>query len=383
MAIQILPGQSRTAGLGQAMGTGLGQGLQLLLQDKMSKILQRRQQEKTTTGLEALGIPQQEASQISMLPKELQAVVVKNYLAGAESAGIEQALSGITGEPVPSPTGLQALGLQTGATEEVGMPRKTLTQEQTKVQQALRSPRLTTEQKMKIEQLRIKKEAQRFKERHVATEQEAKAWDKADPFIKEVDEKSHAAKVNNMDINRLAELEGGLDTPAYIELLKESGFDIPALKSPESQEFEKIRQTFMRDIKKYLGARISNFELEQFLKTIPDLSQSPAGRRRVIANIKRINNISMQYGKSLDKVIERHGGVPPRDLRRKVDRDLDKRLDVVAKQFKKDMQRTIPKWSKTDTVATAIGSLTGKVIGAVTGLAKLPLKIGSMFSGGH
>ncbi|MEK6884942.1 MAG: hypothetical protein AABY22_35250, partial [Nanoarchaeota archaeon] len=41
------------------------------------------------------------------------------------------------------------------------------------------------------------------------------------------------------------------------------------------EEFQKIEANFLRNAKQYFGGRISNYEVEQFLKTIPSLSQSP------------------------------------------------------------------------------------------------------------
>src|ERR1700679_2473434 len=95
---QILP---RTPGIGelfgQGLGQGLGSGLNKLAEHKLNQVFQRQQQSSVAQGLTALGIPQEQASQISMLPPELQSVIVKNYLQGAESSGLDQALSGILG----------------------------------------------------------------------------------------------------------------------------------------------------------------------------------------------------------------------------------------------------------------------------------------------
>ena len=104
---------------------------------------------------------------------------------------------------------------------------------------------------------------------------------------------TNEAKASNgdlRDLERIEELEkeGKLDTPGYVEFLKRSGLNIPALQNEGSEEFQKITQNFMRNAKQYFGGNISNFEVEQFLKTIPSLSQSPEGRKRVISNMKRI-----------------------------------------------------------------------------------------------
>src|SRR5690606_23151303 len=107
---------------------------------------------------------------------------------------------------------------------------------------------------------------------------------------KVLEEKSAAQNVLD-DLERMKELESGdaqLDTPGYVEFLERSGLNIPALMNPESEEFQKLRQTQLRDAKQYFGGRVSNFEMDQFLKSIPSLNQSPEGRKRVIANMERI-----------------------------------------------------------------------------------------------
>jgi len=54
-----LPGYSKGAQIGESMGTGLGQGLQFLLQDKMNRMMQAKQEKKIASGLESLLGPEQ------------------------------------------------------------------------------------------------------------------------------------------------------------------------------------------------------------------------------------------------------------------------------------------------------------------------------------
>ena len=65
-------------------------------------------------------------------------------------------------------------------------------------------------------------------------------------------------------------------------LVMQKGLDIAALSKPGTEEFQKIAANFFRDAKTYFGGQVSNYEIEQFLKTIPNLSQSNTGRQRVI-----------------------------------------------------------------------------------------------------
>ena len=179
-----------------------------------------------------------------------------------------------------------------------------------------------------------------------------------------IHEKAKAAKQNLRDLDRLEELqaEGKLDTPGYVEFLKRSGLDIPALMNEGSQEFNKVVQNFMRDAKTYLGSRISNFELEQFLRTLPNLSQSNAGRQRVIANLKQLNRAALAYNETMKEVMADYKGIPPLDLADQVEDKVDKKLDRIAEQFRKDVSKPVPR--EQPRLRTALQSIAGSILGA-------------------
>lgn len=192
-----------------------------------------------------------------------------------------------------------------------------------------------------------KRERQKLalKERQIAQQERAARYKETKEDRKEILNKYKTAKDALRDLNRMQELEdtGNLDTPGYVEFLKRSGLDIPALMNPESEEFQKIAANFMRDAKTYFGGRVSNYEIEQFLKTIPSLSQSPEGRKRVIANLKQINNGAVEYYKALKQVLAENEGLPPYDLLEQVEDKVDKKQETLAQKFKEDLSRPVPK----------------------------------------
>jgi len=369
MAIQILPKEETFA---SQLGSSLGQGLQLLLQNKIDQMTKK----KEAKGLEALGIPEEATGQISQLPPALQQLVVKNYLAGAESAGLGQALGGLREAPVQIPQELQQ-----AAPTKIG--KEAPEASYPSFQDILTKPRLSQQDQFKIAQLqqkeRLSKEKMTAQERKDLQQQKKEAFKETKDFRKEVIEKAKASRQNLSDLERMEELEteGKLDTPGYIEFLKRSGFDVPALMNPGTEEFNKIAQTFMRDVKSYLGARISNFELEQFLKTIPSLSQSPEGRKRVISNLKRVSRIGLEYNNAMKNIINENKGIPPLDLMEKVDSKVEKKYDKITEQFKKDLAREVPE--APSKFVTGLGTVLGEVVGAP---GKLLGKLGSIGGGG-
>ena len=391
MAIQLLPGQSRTAGLGQAVGTRLGQGLQLLLQDKMNKMLQRQQQTQTASGLQALGIPEQQASQISYLPKELQSLVLKNYLAGAEGMGLEQALSGLRGEPAvaePGVDALQAMGIAApeqipeaapmlpGVAEPVGVPeaaptRKEAVREErpTRFEDILRRPRIKPEHRIRIEQMAQK---QRLAEKKIAAEKEKEARKEEREIakeermeklslrkenkaaIKKLTEDFKTARRENRDLDRMSELikTKELTRPRVRSIYKtlakvggvlKLGIDLSSLMSPESQEFEKLSLGFMKNLKNYFGNRITQIEVENFLKTVPSLLQSREGKERVIYNMKLNNEAKLLRMKALKDIRSKYGKDIPGDVEEMVEDAISPQLDKLAERFKAGMPKKAKK----------------------------------------
>jgi hypothetical protein len=241
-------------------------------------------------------------------------------------------------------------------------------------------PRLTEKQATEI--AKIRREEQK-EQRKIAQEEKKQAHkERLESFkfnqtqIKDITEKAKSARQAISDLDRMEELEkeGKLDSPGYADLLKRSGFDLPALQKEGSQEFNKIAQNFLRNAKQYYGGRVSNFEVEQFLKTIPSLSQSPEGRKRVIANLKNISRAELEYNKALRDILKENKGSIPLDLAIQVDERVEKQATKLAEQFKKDLAKPVPEGQHK--LITAIQAITGEAIGRA-----VPAGIGFLLGG--
>lgn len=384
---QILPAPPS---IGELFGTGLGQGLGSGLQQLAQQKLQQIQQRNLGQVLKAANLPQEYAYAPESILKELIKSNVKQTgndlygLAQAELGGyapqqqqqLEQLLMPQAeqqnpmnvmdflgqGQPV-SPVNQQLQQRQPVQPEVQQPSQPTMEQRRQIVNKYLADPRLSPSQKESLQKELHHLEDQDLKKQIYADKLRSSAFKETKEERKEIINKARAARQNIQDLNRLEELnnEGKLDTPGYLEFLKRSGLDIPALMNPESQEFQKITQTFLRDAKTYLGARISNFELEQFLKTIPSLSQSPEGRKRVIANLKNINRTALAYNDALKEVMKENKGIPPYDLAEQIDDRISPKLDKISKKLKEDLAKPVPEGQGGFT--TAIQSLAGNAFG--------------------
>ena len=220
--------------------------------------------------------------------------------------------------------------------------------------------KLTTKQKnFVLEQLHRKQQQE-----NTDREFEERAFKETREERLKILEEGNAAKGTIRDLDRMEQLnrEGNLDTPGYIEMLKRSGLDIPALMNPESEEFLKIAQNFLKDAKVYYGGKVSNYEVEQFLKTIPSLSQSPEGRKRVIAGLKNIANAKKAYADTYLEIYKENGGKPPIDMNEQIYERVDKKLDKLSEKFLEDISKPVP--AGQNKFITALQSSLGSLLGA-------------------
>jgi hypothetical protein len=392
--------------LGQSLGQGIGQGL-----------MGRRQREQTMQGLVPF-VGEQMALQMSELPPEIMNIVLPQQMKQAERQKNIQMLANMYGESpalqviqpqqtemapsamapqqmspyeqqtamdqnqmgpediqaaidgygmmAPSTDGMQAqqevspamsaLGYKPGQTAMQALAMGTDVGTAMKLEEKAKETNFKMQRELKRDDIERKK---------YLSEQESKAWDKADPYISDLMKSSKGSRIQNMDLDRMEEIGDQLTGPAWDSFLKGSGFDLAALRSPESSEFEAIKMSFMKDMKKYFGGNVSTREMEGFLKSLPDLSQTPEGRKRIIANMRRLNNISIQYSKAARDVIKNNNGVPPRDIQFKVEKIMKKRVQKVSDIFKKDLSRPVPKFSTEDKIITAMAHAGGSVVGAI------------------
>jgi len=397
---------SSAASLGSALGQGLARPIQdalsMLTQQKMQDIQSRKMEEYQAGERKRLADVYEQiypglGNLISSLPEKAQLAFMANYQQPGQEPASEDlgTLSNLMPEQLPAqpfqqaaqPSAFDKLMQLQGAQAQPGLGfLANIPQEQQPVQQlqaqpqqatlkrelpvaenlgnrisqALQESRISPSERIKINQ----------KERQLAQAEKTAALNETRKLREEIYQKAQAARQNLHDLDEMESLQetGKLDTPGYVEFLNRSGLDIPSLMNPESQEFQKIAYNFMRDAKSVFGSRISNMEIENFLKTIPSLSQSNSGRSRVIANLKYISRAHLAYNDAMKEVIKENKGVPPDDLNTQIDDKIDKKLEAISKKFKKDLSKPVPQ--EQPRLTTALQAIAGSLIGGPGQLAK-------------
>lgn len=409
MARYFIPSQNAGEQAGQQLTGYVSQGLQALADQRLREMAERKeaaQRGREEAAFRSAKLPGELAHAD---PRALQHLI--GYLSENESKDLNNVLYGspqqqpslqqqITPSAAEQQPGIPALigGLlqpknlkqpqvneflenkrNAPVTTEAPLPQKTI--EPTSAIDRLRQSGLPLTKKnidaaMNVDKQRAEQEGRKFKET-------VEIHKIIEPEIKDAREKARSAKRNNRDLDRLEELNTqGLPSVAYLQFLENSGLDIPALQGANAEEFGKIAQSFLRDAKQYLGSRISNFELEQFLRTIPSLSQSPEGRHRVISNLKYLNDANIAYNDAYQEVASKYKGADLLDIGSKVDKIVDKKLDNIEKKFRNNLKKQLPKGSSITSVAAAkaAGSALGNIPQAL-GYGALGAGLGALRGG--
>lgn len=362
MAIQILPKQPSIGELlGTGLGSGISSGLQHLAQMKMNELQERTKQQKTYNALLGANYSPDIAKAISAMPSEkMQIEALKNVGSNAlanqtraqyglptqETAQQPQndfmsrflALDGQKQEQVlesvkqMSPEQRQQLSLQLFPIAQQEQPVQ-----QAPIQPSQQQTGLFSRAQTPQEIANLAKYEQR--EKKLSQQDKALAFKETKIARKDILDSAKADKENMMRIERMDLLnkEGKLNNPFFYSFLKSVGLDIPALLTPESQEFQKLTIDFLKNAKKMFGARITNFEAETFLKSIPSLTQTSEGRSRVIRNLKLLYQGSDMRKKAMQEIIKQNNGIPPFDLSEQIEEKIAPQIDVLANQFREGL----------------------------------------------
>lgn len=83
----------------------------------------------------------------------------------------------------------------------------------------------------------------------------------------------------------------------------------PAGASPDSQLFVKTINDFLSAAKDTFGARVTNFEVERFLKRLPSLANTEDGRTLILKQMDVLNKINQLQESGVINAFEKAGGI--------------------------------------------------------------------------
>jgi len=110
----------------------------------------------------------------------------------------------------------------------------------------------------------------------------------------------------------LDNLKKSKNLPTYLARLnvkKDGSLKLPFLATPEAQRFVKTLNEFSAGAKETYGARVTNFDLQQYMQRYPTLLNSAEGIQQIIDQMKIVNQINALYYKNLKGIYDAAGGV--------------------------------------------------------------------------
>jgi hypothetical protein len=131
------------------------------------------------------------------------------------------------------------------------------------------------------------------------------------PLYNETNAKLRNFEKESMSLKRLSQLNQSGKLPTGLSKFninpKTGEIVFPALENPETQLFAKTINDFTTKAKDSFGSRVTNFELDRFLKRLPTLANSPSGRQLILNQMQVINDLDALEEKSLIDVYDHYG----------------------------------------------------------------------------
>lgn len=373
MATTILNDKGWAGGLSELLGNAGNNAISSIINGKIQGMQQQQQKQQFMNQLQQGGYsePQAQLAQVFQnSPKELlsllgalsqgsQQPMAENQgnfgQQISESQGIPQQnlMSSLQNGPQSGIQNLQEIlnqyaqqGKQQQSQQQI-VPEKKFDRPKplTPAQQLVRNPGMTPAD-ARLAAQKDKFEYQKAKDQFEINEKQQQIADKETlPIYNEITKEAKAAANNDKRLNKQEELikTGKLNNPLFASAIKTIsngifgfGIDLSHLLNPESQQFEKLSNDFLKEAKAIFGSRLTDADLNAFLKTVPTLSQSNEGKARVIQSLREFNDATKTRKRVMDGIIKENNGHRPRNLDSLIEERSSAELDGLAEKFKRD-----------------------------------------------
>jgi len=380
----IDPGQGFGAQLGAALGGGLSSGLQYLAQHKLAQVIERQAQKKEKENFESAGFTPQESQFLASQPAQLRPNYIRQLRPGGfggmqgqgpvqqlqeqaitpqeqQQVGLQDLMASLNPRSQANPvqrsleqvSGSQGQGYLQGLLgkqhqAEVSRPDLSGSQlgqtpqvsnqiKQRDIREQVYSPK-----KQKTVAESLTEPTQTAAERNLDLKERALESKASHETAKGINTAFKAARDSDTRLDRMAKLaeSGKLNGPLFSGLVK--GIKIPIIGhvglpqgwlTPESQEFDKLSTDFVKGAKDIFGSRMTQGEVDLFLKTIPSLTNSDEGKKVLIRNLKLMNEGAKVKKEALDTVIKLNGGRYPSNLDNLVEEIAGPKLEALKEKF--------------------------------------------------
>lgn len=341
MALTILNKPGFAELLGSNLGSGLSQGLSMLAQQRLQNMMQNQQRMGTAMGLQAAGLSPERAQGISLLDPMLQREILKQGMAAENQQGLAALSSALFGGmPQPNdPKGISDPNMPNQ--NPIALISQALSQGQINPRQAESLMGQVLEQQREQQKLAMKE-----RELSLKTRKDVRDDLKQTEKIREtISTQAETAREDSAALQRLNELnETGKVRAGFAEQLLDSvGLNFESLKNAETSEFQKLSLGFFRNLKNIFGGRITNLEVENFLKSIPNLMQNKEGRAAVIRNMALASQGRLVKQQIMEQIAAENEGRYPLDLQEQINKRARPILDALADQLVQGLGKKVQK----------------------------------------
>lgn len=118
---------------------------------------------------------------------------------------------------------------------------------------------------------------------------------------------------------------------------------VQRLTSPDTEEFEKLSNQFIGGAKAIFGSRVTDNDLKAFMAQIPTLSNTDAGKKKIIYSMKIANEAEHIRADAMKEIIKENGGKRPFDLPLQVEERAKPEIDKLAEKFREGIQPGVSK----------------------------------------
>jgi hypothetical protein len=175
------------------------------------------------------------------------------------------------------------------------------------------------------------------------------------PTYNKINESAKGAYDSNLRLGRMEKLidDGRVQSGVFfrgLQALEEvpyigklAGIISAAVTNTNTQEFKKLSADFVKDAKQFFGSRVTENEVQLFLETVPSLVQTADGQKRVIHNMRLVNEAAKVRKSTMDELIKENNGERPMDLESLIEKRSSEKLDNIAKRFVDEIRDTTRK----------------------------------------
>ena len=211
-----------------------------------------------------------------------------------------------------------------------------------------RGEKLTPEEQAELTPTSLRSIIGQQKQTFEPTEERLEA-ERVSSLATEIENDFKASESENIRLDRMEKLQekGELSTPAMVKTLNTLGIPLAVLSNPDSEEYAKLEADFLRDVRNvFPGGRITNFEIQAYLKTVPGLMNSPEGQEAIIRNRRLFNEAKKARYDAYREILNENDGRKPRNMGVLIDdRIRDKMIDIETR-FKDGVQNEIEKFQQ-------------------------------------